>query len=122
MNLITGFFQSPAIANAISSAEISKTDAENALNQVEILEHRVSKLTLVNLALYELVSIRLGITEADLMEKINEIDLRDGSLDGSALASSSTECEVCARTYSRKHNRCLYCGHVNIAGSVNPFA
>ena len=53
--------------------------------------------------------------QKELTTKMNEIDLRDGKMDGK-LAVDGTICEQCGRTYSRRHNRCLYCDHVNTSG------
>ncbi len=103
---------------AAVQAEDSKMAADDALGRVQELEWKVNKLMLVNHALFELASQRLGITETDLLNKMNEIDLRDGKLDGKEPTQPATVCEECSRTYSRRHNHCLYCGHVNHAGTA----
>jgi len=106
---------SRSVAQANSRAEQGVMTAEEARGRVQELEWKVDKLILVNRALFELIASRLQITETELMDMVNEIDLRDGKLDG-RLAIEATSCEKCGRTYSRRHNHCLYCGHVNTAG------
>src|SRR5437764_14409144 len=85
-NYIMGFFWrlgiSQSLADASARAEQGYMTAEEARARVLDLETRVSKLTLVNHALFELVSERTGITEAELIDRVNEIDLRDGTRDG----------------------------------------
>src|SRR5437763_1321357 len=94
-------------------AEHTALTAEEARARVLDLEARVGKLTLVNHALFELVAQRTGITEAELIDKVNEIDQRDGRMDGGSTLAAPDQCEKCGRSYSRRHNHCFYCGHVN---------
>src|SRR5882724_3956820 len=87
--------------------------AEDAQNRVSVLEWKVNKLILINMALVELLTAHAGLTEAQVLEKMQEIDLRDGKPDGKMSESVAAACEECGKTYSKKHNHCLYCGHVN---------
>ena len=48
-----------------------------------------------------------------MIDKVNEIDLRDGKMDGRETADAPIVCEQCGRSDSRRHNHCFYCGHVN---------
>ena len=90
-------------------AEQSAMTAQEARSRVLDLEAKVNKLTLVNHALFELFAERSGITEAQLVDKVNEIDLRDVQPGHEA----PIVCEQCGRSYSKRHNHCFYCGHVN---------
>jgi hypothetical protein len=78
-------------------------------NDVEQLEQRVERLTLLNAALWELLRDKGKLTEADLVNKVQEIDLRDGRADGK-MRSAPKVCGACGRTVSSRHQRCLYCG------------
>jgi hypothetical protein len=102
-----------SVADASARAEQGVMTAEEARARVLNLEAKVSKLTLVNHALFELIAERTGITEADLIDRVNEIDLRDGRMDGRPSPETPLTCEQCGRSYSRRHNHCFYCGHVN---------
>jgi hypothetical protein len=83
------------------------------LSLTSVLEWKVNKLVLINMALVELLTARGGLTEDQLLAKMQEIDLRDDRADGKLPETVSAVCESCGRTYSKRHNHCLYCGHVN---------
>lgn len=118
MGLLWMYGLSNRISDAAVRAEQGVMSAEEACGRVQELEWKVNKLMLVNHALFELASQRLGFTEADLLNKMNEIDLRDGVQDGKETVAAPIDCEQCGRTYSRRHNHCLYCGHVNRSGTA----
>ena len=60
-------------------------------------------------AMWELLRDRTDLTDEDIEEKLQEIDLRDGSADGK-MTSTVGECPACHRTVNSRHDRCLYCG------------
>lgn len=91
----------------------SRGGDERALSAVRQLEERVDRLALVNMALWTIISKELKITEEELLLRVQEIDLRDGKLDGK-LSAEVTDCAACGRKISKKHNRCLYCGKESI--------
>ena len=105
------------MSTASQQASESKTAAMNAEMSVQELTWKVNKLTLVNRALFELLEEKFGLTEAELMAKMTEIDLRDDHLHGHAPITTPISCEACGKTYSKRHNHCLYCGHINTTGS-----
>ena len=113
MGLFWKLAMSQSVSDASARAEQSAMTADEARARVLALEARVNKLALVNQALFELIAQRAGMTEADLINKVNEIDLRDGRLDGRPHEETPVTCERCGRSYSRRHNHCFYCGHVN---------
>lgn len=102
---------------ALQEAAESKRVASNADMSVQELKWQVDKLTLINRAFFELLHEKLGMTEAELMAKMHEIDMRDSHLNGQGPASAPVSCEACGKTYSKRHNHRLYCGHVNQSGS-----
>ncbi len=79
-------------------------------NEYLELRARLDKLALVNMAVWSLLKEHTPLTEEDLVERVKEIDLSDGQLDGKVRAVPQT-CPKCSRTLSKKHRRCLYCGH-----------
>lgn len=66
-------------------------------------------MALTTMAMFALMSERLGISEADLEAKIREIDLADGKLDGKVRVETN-ECPSCSRPVSKRHKKCMYCG------------
>ena len=61
-------------------------------------------------ALWLILKEKHGYSDEDLMERIVEIDLRDGKLDGRAV-SETPSCPQCKRLHVAKHRPlCLYCG------------
>ena len=94
-------------------AEQASNAANEATLKVAKLEGQVAKLTLVSHALFELMAERSGITEADLIAKVSEIDAREQATAAPGKPESPEFCEQCGRSYSKRHHHCFYCGHVN---------
>lgn len=65
-------------------------------------------MALVMRAMWELLVERLGLTEDDLIRKVEEIDRRDGVVDG-RLGRTSVACPNCKRVNLRTRELCLYC-------------
>ena len=59
--------------------------------------------------MWELLRDRSNLSEEALLEKVREVDLRDGALDGKVTVPPQ-KCPQCGRTVSRRHRRCIYCG------------
>jgi len=76
---------------------------------VNFLKTTVERLALTNAALVEILSERVGVTERDILEKIEEIDLRDGVKDGK-ITMKPRNCSKCSRVLPAKRKICLYCG------------
>jgi hypothetical protein len=106
------FFQQSQINDAhhrINRAENARVDAENANRE---LLRQIDKLQLANMAIWSLVQDKLGLTDAQLSDRIREIDLKDGRLDG-RVSSRGRECPTCRRIMSVRHSKCLYCGDID---------
>lgn len=73
-------------------------------------EQKINMLSLINRAMWELMEDKLGLTMDQLNEKINEIDLRDGELDGKVTMQAS-DCPECGAKVNPTFNRCLFCGY-----------
>lgn len=105
-------FQTSKIYNNQATAEQAENNA--AISAVASIEaHRqVETLALANQAMWELLSERLGITDAELVKKMNEIDLRDGKLDGkmTSMPVTATQCSDCGKTIGKHRTNCYWCG------------
>lgn len=98
-----------ASLQASQSASDASAAARRSESAVARLESRIERLALVTEALWTLLEERVGITEGELLDRIREIDLSDGVLDG-RVRHGTFECPHCGRVLSRRNLRCLYCG------------
>ena len=96
---------------AAGTAAEAKNKAYSAQKQVRILEANLAKTLLITEALWEIVRDQCGLTIKDLHEKLYEVDMRDGILDGKN-QRQRTQCPKCGRTVSPRHPACIYCGEV----------
>ena len=90
----------------------------NNESKVRDLELRVNKLELIAEALWEILKKETRLQEADLIELISEIDLKDGKFDGKKAKVTAVRCAKCDRMNSKRHSKCLYCGEVFL---LDPF-
>jgi len=77
--------------------------------EVRRLEQRCDRLALVCQALWELLRERADLGDQDLVTRIREVDLRDGTADG-RMTPVAVECPSCHRPSSSRRDECLYCG------------
>jgi len=116
--MIDDFFydwnQSTRIDAASSDASGAARDARDIKAD---LTERLDKLTLISMAMWELLQEKAGLTETDLMARIKEIDLRDGQADGK-VTRQIARCTKCDRVMSPRHSRCLYCGEEKLVTSA----
>jgi len=89
------------------------TRAENkaslAIDQMVSVEAKLNTITLACQAMWELLQESQGLTNDQLQQKMEEVDLRDGKLDGRMTPTVET-CTKCGRKTSRRRTNCLYCG------------
>jgi len=93
------------------------TAANQAARTAVDIEERLDKLMLINMAMWELIRDRSKLTEADLLAKVQELDLRDGVPDGK-MTRTVSKCSKCDRTMSPRHQSCMYCGADKLHSSV----
>ena len=104
---------------AIRAAVEAGGKAGRATSEVMQLRREVNRLLMISEALWELVRDREGLTDKDLVRKIDEIDLRDGVLNGRRAQAPPTDCDQCGRTLPKRQPVCIYCG--TDAGNRDPF-
>jgi len=78
-------------------------------HEVRDLREQICKMALMNQALWELLRNRLQLTDDDLANMAQEIDLRDGVADGK-MSDTALRCPQCGRVSNSRHWKCLYCG------------
>ena len=86
--------------------------------QTRELSAAIDKLILITRAMWEITAKEKGLTDEDLINKVNEIDLRDGKADGK-ITRAIRQCPSCGRNLFVGHRKCLYCGAEDVGG--NPF-
>ena len=105
---MSGFF---IFSHMHASAEAAQAggEARRARTGLDELEARLDKTELVCEALWTLMRDKLGIADEQLVNRINDIDLSDGKLDGK-VRRSATPCAKCGRNVASRFARCMYCG------------
>jgi hypothetical protein len=93
--------------------------AETARTQVELMQADLDRLMLCTQAMWEILKEEHGYTEEQLIQKITEIDMQDGKLDGKVAKQGPVACHKCGRVNKRTRLTCLYCG---TPFQVEPFA
>jgi hypothetical protein len=80
-------------------------------------EDRLERLALICMAMWSLIQSKTDLTEEDLLQRVQEIDLMDGNADGK-ITRQVVRCGSCNRPMSSRHTRCIYCGSDHLAASV----
>lgn len=77
-------------------------DAATAAREVADLKEKLRHLELITRAIWELVRESTQLTEADLLQKVREVDLGDTD-------ASMKQCGACSRPNNARRLKCLYC-------------
>ena len=98
----------------IQAARVASSRAEaragSAQDRMSRVERRLEALSLACQSMWELCSAEFKLSEEQLIAKMQEVDLRDGKLDG-RMSPQAQECERCNRRANARRDKCLYCGH-----------
>lgn len=94
------------------SSSNARSDASGAKLKVDYLEGEVERLLMISEALWGILKEQLQYTDDELVRRVQEIDLRDGQLDGKVSKSAPKKCTSCGRTVMKKRPQCMYCGHL----------
>jgi hypothetical protein len=109
--------QQSQVRQSVVAAAEAKHDAHTLRQELEALTRKVDGLTLACQALWELLRDTTGLPDKTVFEKMQEIDLRDGTLDGKMGARPVT-CAHCGRTTNDHRKSCLYCGEPLAGGDI----
>ncbi len=88
----------------------SPPSSEELESRLESVDSRLQQVTMRLEAVCELLVARGVVGEAELLEKLREIDLRDGIEDGRNVAPQVQVCGKCGRTRVGQHRFCAHCG------------
>jgi hypothetical protein len=102
---------------ALSSGESmlnqdASSKASTALTKVDAMKSDIERLLMITEALWIILKEEHGYTDDMLVQKINEVDLKDGKLDGRVAPNGPAECPQCHRKVVSRSNQCLFCGEV----------
>lgn len=111
---IAGAAQQMARANqAQTEGQMAARTAADVRTQNESIQFDLEKLFMITEALWLVLKEQHGYTDENLVEMIQDIDLRDGKLDGKvSKAADRPACSQCGRTILRRQVRCVYCGAI----------
>jgi hypothetical protein len=113
------FEQHRRIAENEGLASRADHNAREARYKTTSHEGRLDTMTLAVMAMWSILQDRLGVTEDQLVKRMQELDLSDGKLDGKVAQPAST-CVSCSRVMNARYKRCIYCGGESL--DVRPFA
>jgi hypothetical protein len=94
---------------ARADAARASKQADSTRREMEGVEARLDKLTLVCEAMWQLLRDKTGLSDAELVEQISQLDAADGKMDGMG-QRAPVDCPSCGRTISARHVKCMYCG------------
>ena len=101
--------QQQGIAQAGQDAAKAKSKVDRLGAQVGYMERKLERLALACQALWELLRDHTDFTEEHILQKMQEVDLRDGAADGK-IGHKPLTCPACNRTANSARQACLYCG------------
>lgn len=97
------------ISGAQADAAGARSKAGQVAHEIEVLQAQVDRLTLACQSLWELLRDDGVFDEERLLDKIQEVDLRDGRADGK-IGPRAIDCPACRRRSKSGRRQCMYCG------------
>jgi len=94
--------QNANIGQAKADAREAQRSAEGAGEAIKRLERKVESLTLITQALFTFLQSTQGLSEADLMARVQEI--------ASNGRTAAVACSDCGRMVGKAQSKCMYCG------------
>ena len=106
------YYNAVAAVQAQADANQAKNQADEAKAETERLREAVERLLMISEALWTFLKREHAYTDEQLVQAVQEIDLRDGQIDGRAPQTPSAPCPKCGKINTARHARCIYCGEV----------
>jgi hypothetical protein len=76
------------------------------------LESQVNRLLLINAALYDVIKVKLGVTDEDISNRIKELNEKS-SLFEPINDQLVRKCKKCGKNLIQRRSLCVYCGTDN---------
>jgi hypothetical protein len=102
--------QQRRIGQAKSAARSAASAASSASSEAKEVRRQLDKTLMIVEALWTMLREEHGWTDEQLVERVTEIDLRDGRLDG-RVRRTSRACAECGRMVGADRHVCMWCGH-----------
>ena len=120
LEFVLGYSAGSATASRAAMLARSAAVADGSLhtNRIEDLNERLDSMAIILRALVSLLEER-GLSADDLMAKIEELDLADGTADGRVKAGP-VECTGCDSKVPPGLTKCQYCGTAVTPSSDHP--
>lgn len=96
--------------SAAADASAARSEARGARMDAREVNDQLDRTLMACEAMWSILRDKLGVTDEELMARVNELDLSDGKLDGRIRRTSVVQCSNCQRTVSTRFVRCTYCG------------
>jgi hypothetical protein len=75
-----------------------------------MLQLELERVLMISEALWSILKEKFALSDEELEQRVMEIDLRDGKLDGQVARSGPAQCPHCQRPVLSRRPICLYCG------------
>jgi len=108
MMVFYGMQGGPDYGASVDAAQ-ARTDAGAAKRSADTVAARLDRTLLACEAMWTLLRDKLHVTDIELIERMNDLDLTDGQLDGK-VRKTPVSCPACGRTIARRFPKCMYCG------------
>ncbi|MFQ5491149.1 MAG: hypothetical protein ACE5GE_10535 [Phycisphaerae bacterium] len=95
---------------AVQAAGSASRKAGEAKSSAAEVEAKCDRALLVCEALWTILRDKLNVSEEELVQRVNDIDLTDGRLDGKVRKANAHACPGCGRTIAKRFPKCMYCG------------
>jgi hypothetical protein len=109
MDFLIDLHQQGQINQAQNRAAQAQSVAEQLRWELDTLKRKSDSLTLACQALWEIVRTQTGLSDTAILEKMRDIDIRDGKLDN-RITRRVAECPRCGRKSNASRKDCIYCG------------
>ena len=94
-----------------ADAAAARADAREAKTETELMRSDIERLLMITEALWTFLKKEHGYSDEELVEAIQQIDMRDGALDNKVAKTLPPPCPNCGRMCGKGRPFCMYCGN-----------